>query len=513
MDGTHEIEIKLLRPSGDHDAILSHPLLQGTTHYLNLHTTYYDSLDWRLHKAGASLRIRTAGADQEQTFKIATDNRGQAVVRGEWNCRIRAEGPDIQAFPPDVQHKLGELLNDEPPAAFAAIKTQRSTRIVHYRDSAIEIAFDIGAANVQEYSKKISEIELELKQGRLADILALALELPLGPDLQWSTLAKGEQAYLLATNTHATARKAAPVMLDDDISVSEALQKIAWNCLNQLLHNYRLVITQRSAEALHQSRVALRRLRAALSIFKDIARDDQLDPLRASLKDAATGLGPARDLDVLIDAIGKQDAAKQKDPETFDALLAQLNLQRSVAYDEAEQLLTSPVFQQLLFRIATWTEDGPWLARITGKQRNLLVTDFARQDLKRRRRKLKKARRRFDKLDANQRHRLRIAVKKFRYAADFFASLFAGPLAEQQKAGTVLLGKLQDHLGDLNDLHVSRDTSMLEPGILDPAQYTKLSEFLEEIIDSRSSSYNKIINSVRKYMDSFLDMPKFWKKL
>jgi CHAD domain-containing protein len=58
-------------------------------------------------------------------------------------------------------------------------------------------------------------------------------------------------------------------------------------------------------------------------------------------------------------------------------------------------------------------------------------------------------------LDSQQRHKLRIAVKKLRYASDFFGHLFASRRAKQRLPSfKARLTDLQDCLGALNDIKV-----------------------------------------------------------
>src|SRR5262249_10337640 len=50
----------------------------------------------------------------------------------------------------------------------------------------------------------------------------------------------------------------------------------------------------------HQMRVGLRRLRAAMSLFADVLQDPQSAALKEELKWLTGELGPARELDVLV---------------------------------------------------------------------------------------------------------------------------------------------------------------------------------------------------------------------
>jgi CHAD domain-containing protein len=75
--------------------------------------------------------------------------------------------------------------------------------------------------------------------------------------------------------------------------------------------------------------------------------------------------------------------------------------------------------------------------------------------LTRRWRKVRKKGKALASLDALSRHKLRIQTKKLRYAVEFFGTLFAGKGAsKRQKKFLSALERLQDSLGDLNDIAV-----------------------------------------------------------
>jgi triphosphatase len=83
------------------------------------------------------------------------------------------------------------------------------------------------------------------------------------------------------------------------------------------------------------------------------------------------------------------------------------------------------------------------------------VEMFASDQLARRWRKIGKKGKMLAQLDAASRHKLRIQTKKLRYAAEFFAALFATKRArKRRKQFLPALERLQDGLGDLNDIAV-----------------------------------------------------------
>ena len=81
------------------------------------------------------------------------------------------------------------------------------------------------------------------------------------------------------------------------MSAARSFQVIGFSCLQHLLANEPVLRETRDPEAVHQMRVAVRRLRAAISIFKAMAADERGDAVRRDLRWLATQLGEARDLD------------------------------------------------------------------------------------------------------------------------------------------------------------------------------------------------------------------------
>jgi triphosphatase len=79
----------------------------------------------------------------------------------------------------------------------------------------------------------------------------------------------------------------------------------------------------------------------------------------------------------------------------------------------------------------------------------------AADELRRRWKKILKAGAQLRELDPERRHKMRLQAKKLRYASEFFAGAFPGKKAARRRNGFVAgLEKLQDALGDLNDIAV-----------------------------------------------------------
>jgi CHAD domain-containing protein len=176
------------------------------------------------------------------------------------------------------------------------------------------------------------------------------------------------------------------------------------------------VLAARDPDALHQARVALRRLRSAFSIFRPLVAGEQGDAIRAELGWISRVLGEARDLDVFI----------QKRLGNADPMLAdKVHAARGTAYDAALAALDSERFRGAMLNLVAWIATGDW-RREHAEAAAQPVTAFAASALDRFWRKVKKGGRGLGTIGDEARHDVRIAGKKLRYAAEFFAALQKG---------------------------------------------------------------------------------------
>jgi len=120
-------------------------------------------------------------------------------------------------------------------------------------------------------------------------------------------------------------------------------------------------------------------------------------------------------------------------------------------------------FRHLLLDAAAWIEAGDWINNpdlSACKLREQSIADAAAKELRRRWKKVLERGKRLEELNAQGRHRLRIQGKKLRYAAEFFASAFPSKKSiTRQKKFLLGLERLQDALGDLNDIAVNERLS------------------------------------------------------
>ena len=249
----------------------------------------------------------------------------------------------------------------------------------------------------------------------------------------------------------------------------------------------------------------MRRLRAAFSVFGDAVADADSPIFRAEWKAAANGLGPARDLHVLLERV---EAAATAQAAGADELLDLLRRRRASATRDAQDLLKGQGFQQLLIRFAEWLERAPFRA---GGRAGLPLADFAGHTLARRRRKLLGGKP-LDALPEGALHRLRIKGKKLRYAAEFFGPLYPDPDgASARQAFGKALGKFQDCLGSVHDLAVAHEQRDHLVADLEPIVAARLSTQLAALLGGHGPTRKQLIRSAAKELERIDMVPAWWK--
>lgn len=493
-----EIELKLELASGGVDSLLGHPALAHarslSSQSGHLHAVYYDTDDQALRRAGISLRIRSKNGCAIQTVKAEHGERGLTMDRGEWETPVDG-ALDFAAI---AETPLASLLPDE--AARDAIKplftieTDRKAFEVEHDGALIEMALDRAKAATAGRSFPFSEVELELKQGEAAALFAFARALSEAVSLRLSLLAKSERGYRLLEDGCPRSFKAEKIELPQDASCAEAFRIIARNCLSQMVLNEALVRQTQNPAALHQMRVGLRRLRAAISLFKNrLLADRESAEIGDALRCAGQPLGEARDLDVLLERLRADEDGH--DPSELE----EIEQRRKQTYRNLLDTLESPRFMNEMLRTAAWIEAGAWSIGNEGGQKKALklpARDFAASELSRRWRRIRKLARHIRNVDDAQRHQLRIRIKKLRYGAEFFGSLFDSDKAQKRRGKlSGVLEELQELLGELNDLAVH--------GSLVPS----LSTLPPESIDRRR---NKLLDKAEAAAAKLDEAKPFW---
>lgn len=433
-----EIELKLELTLKDADALEASGLLQGDPEIREQRSIYFDTADHALSKKGFSLRIRRWGKNCIQTIKADGPSSAGLFARSEWERSVKGDVPILDYTTP-ILTLLGDAADTIAPVF--EVQAERRTWIVDEGGTTIELVLDRGEIVAGERQAAICEIELELKNGDPAALFTLARRINAVAPLRLGVLTKAERGYGLIGRL-AKAIKANPVALANEMTAAQAFQYIVQSCVRQFRLNETLLLVARDPEALHQARVALRRLRSAFSIFKPLVVANSGAALREELRWLGLELGDARNLDVLLE--------RSKPGKLHDGIRAA----REAAYDRVDAALRSVRVRALMLDLAEWTVWGDWLRASDAEgDRQQPAREFAVHALDRFHRKVKKGGRSVATADDAARHELRKDAKKLRYAAEFFTSLFERKKEQRRfKKFVAALEELQDHLGVLNDI-------------------------------------------------------------
>jgi triphosphatase len=419
-----------------------------------LSTVYYDTAELRFAKAGLSLRVRKSGRAYVQTVK--NENSGMlASERGEYECKLPSAAPDLRFIPdPDLRERLLAIASDAAVGPVIETEIRRTTRALKTAaGDEIELALDRGEIRTLKNGHAVvpvSEVELELKHGSSAALYDVARMLSREASLTVNMESKAERGIRALEGRDVAARKAGRMTLAPDATAEEAFRATLSHCLRHMARNTSAVAEARDPEGVHQIRVGLRRLRAALSVFGDAFQVGPFAELRARAKSLGDAFGTIRELDVFaLDLLTPVEKCSKK-PGLPQLRLALEELRRHY-WEGAVTLVRSDDLTGFLLDLAAAIETRAW--RETGAPEHMgefmrPARELAAMALDR---SLKKAVRRAKHLGVlgiPERHRLRIALKNMRYAAEFFAPLFP---AKSVAAFLDSLSKLQDLFGALND--------------------------------------------------------------
>jgi triphosphatase len=261
------------------------------------------------------------------------------------------------------------------------------------------------------------------------------------------------EALTVVTKPPPAATKAERVKLAKS-AVDDAVAVVFAACLKHWTANEAAALSGLDPEGVHEMRVALRRMRAALSDFREIIPVAQVAWLKRETKWLITSLGKARDWDVFLsELLAPVEAARPKDTGLAELRKA-AQAEKKTGYAEARRAIQSPRYSALLARMRRSLSARSWRQGSNGTRKWLdePAVKLADRLLTRRHKAVLKLGRDFRKLSPQERHQLRIALKKLRYTAEFFRSLYQ---TKREKAYFHALAQLQNSLGHMNDIVVA----------------------------------------------------------
>jgi inorganic triphosphatase YgiF len=461
MDSGREIELKLSVRPDRLDRVMRSPHLQGDgarrAIARALKNIYYDTPHFALRERGLVVRVREAGRRYIQTVKASNGAGASGLFnRHEWERPVAGPKPDLSGIDdPTLRRELGATASQLAPVFSSEVS--RVTRTVEGENGRIEVAIDQGRVMTSRGSAPICEIELELKEGKADALFDLALALNEEVPVRLETLSKSDRGYAILTEDAIAWSKAPPLVLDPAMTGAQAFETILRHNLAHILTNERAAREGHDPEGVHQVRLAARRLRSVLSLFRSVLPGDTVAALNEELKWLAAEISAARNLDVFVDQLLRPLQAAFADDPDLAALEAIARTRRGAAYEQVRAAFATQRYTALLLQLSRLIESRTWQQMVDPEALQRLAEPariLANRLLNERYRKVRKRGRGFGELSAKDRHRLRLGVKKLRYAAECFRTLFEGETTPGYLKG---LSRLQDSLGHLNDVETARE--------------------------------------------------------
>jgi CHAD domain-containing protein len=432
-----------------------------------------DTLDRRFDRAGYRLAVRDAGGRRELVLEPVRPTTGRRILR------VRAPfAGTVESLPAACP----EPLRDPVQAVVGRRRLFAAERMSSLHETWQLLREDrlVGAVVLKETTREepasdapaeAARVEIELDdqetaEGGVLDRLSSRLRLaPAGPS----------PAAPPAGTSHPGPVRAGP---------AASVQDVAFAALR--LHFARALAREPGArlgadpEELHELRVAVRRLRAALRLWRDHLPGRTRRHGR-ELRRIGRALGGVRDLDVQIEWLREHAGdLPGRERDAVLAVVAALQRRRRAARREMLETLDSERTERFARRFAAWLRRGP---RRKPRRGARPVADEAPRLVRDRMGTLLRAGKRFDATSPPaQYHALRILAKHARYALEFHADVYGRPARRLIRR----LVRLQDLLGEHQDAEVFLDRirALLEDDVAPPG--SDASEALEHLAARRA---------------------------
>jgi CHAD domain-containing protein len=414
--------------------------------------TYYDTADWRVHRAGYALRLRRRNVAAELTLKSLSSQSAVLAARRELT-EMLAPSEDLMA-----DHAVGAVRERVRALRgrtaliplFSAITRRQIYGLWAADVRAGEVALDHTTFIGETFDdqSQLLRVEIESVNGETDVLEPFVAALQADVSLTAANESKYETGLVRNHLTPIGPPSLEGRTFERDASISEVAYATLWRQLVALLQNEPGARLGDDIEALHDMRVAVRRLRAALSLFKPFLAPEILAQGN-DLRWLARTLGEVRDLDVRLVALdGWSNRLESADAASLEPLLDEVRRQRSAARERMLSALDSARYERF---VASFTE---LLAHPIDATQTIAALDVAPDlILRRQHRFARKAERAGRKATPEAIHDVRLEAKRMRYALEFFRPLYGRGVAAYIRR----LVEVQDLLGAHQDAIVAAD--------------------------------------------------------
>jgi triphosphatase len=434
-----------------HDPALD-AMQEGKPREHRVSARYFDTADHDLYLSGISLCLCRYGGQWRQSVVPVGIVNGLSSGRRA-HVPVAGEAPELERISETgVRKALAAAAGRLPLVPVFSVERRVNRRLLSYHGSQIVTVLTQAAVCGPERQLSLHRLELTAPHGATELLFELAVELGTRCPLHPTTLGEAARGYHALRSELPRPMKAVDPRLEPDTPVDDALAFIVDACIDQIRGNIPAILESNDPEGVHQMRVGLRRLRSALRVFGKILPEPGTAPVKEQLKWLGSLLGPARDIDVFIDETLAPLAGTVSGATVFDSLQSLASAHRDTAYAAIRTALRSQRFGLCMIELMRWRALHRWRQAphpSAGAALDKPVRELAPLVLERRDRRIRKEGKRLHDKSAEDKHALRIRIKRLRYAAEFFRQLYPRKSASRYIKH---LTALQDSLGHLNDV-------------------------------------------------------------
>jgi triphosphatase len=423
---------------------------------LKIFDTYFDTEDWRIHRAGFALRIRSEDGKSEATLKSLRSNSAEMADRREVSEVLEStESESIARSTGPVGTRVHAVSGAHPLQPLFEVHTSRQLYAVHAADDEKplgEIALDdtvISRPHGQPQTS-IQRVEVEALTDAHEPLQTLVNALRSGCSLASATDSKFSQGLKSVGLAPAPPPELAPTA----VSASMRIDEVALANLRRYLSAWDLhepgARLGDDPEELHDLRVAGRRLDAILRQFGAYL-PESLVRIRPTLKKALRALGEARDLDVaLLELDAFNSELSEADQAKLEPLKQHLRSERARVRTRMLSVLDSSAVQKGLgkLRLGLAQPSGAGDTEAPGGPALEVVPELIRTRYKKVR---KGANLLTPESPMESYHAVRGSVKKLRYVLESVAVIFGKPASGMVRS----LRRWQEKLGTQQDANVA----------------------------------------------------------
>ena len=460
VSSDREMELKFLVDKAAFKSFQQSTLLGGpsSSPARSLRSVYFDTQDhdlWRHHQT--IVRVRDEGGGHILAVKAAGKDMTNPFLRDEIEVTCPTSDPDLALLGEPIAADLGRIIDGKPLRPIFVTEIHRRQQRVVAQGSEIEVAFDTGFIVSGEAREPVLEIELELKSGDAVDLYGLGLALTEIAPVRLGIQTKAARGRQLSTG-HSMPAVRAHASLASAHSVDDVIAVTLATCLRQFTDNWPAFEGGDGPEAVHQMRVAMRRLRAALVLFQRSFPCVEFAVMRTDAKRIAKAMAEARNWDVFGELAGIGERGAFRDEPGFAALIAAAEEHRIVGHQTVAALLNGVDVTRFVLSGLAFVARRGWRNSVPSVELPRLsapALSFAAASLERLHRRVRRHGKGLADMSVSERHELRVSLKALRYASDFFGNLF--PQSGSVRSHSRAVARLQDVLGNFNDAAMVTD--------------------------------------------------------